>query len=1082
MLNGRLRQFTWRVFLVVFCASLSACAGSSGNPYNIDKGVFGPNVHGTPDTFRGAGVIGEDQSEFCFGGPQSRCRAGDVLLQTDKARFVIQKPDLIAAGVNTFGGNIIDADLFRPSSEPGQDQFSTTFPNINISWVPECLRLEILSAEFPIKVRATCVLSPYHYIQAAIIKPFAKSAEGVDLFFDPRFDDVFNPFQNMPELREINHIVVTDYTIPNAESFHVAMDLQMQNQGEEPVAMPVGDWINGSGDLELFASQHGFINTALVEPVTGFVYQGLGEQVGVSYGLFPDPKSFLDEEGEIQPSASMTIAGVSVGIWGEGFLQLIPLNEGTPKIATELQPGVNRFRRYFVVGDGSGSSVLDHAMEAMDVSRVRLSGMVQDSSGAPIERARVVVLDEGSPVSSLLSDANGEFAALIPSGQDELSQSFGSGSYTVEVYREGYIEGSGPQAGTCSGGHYDTAGQIFAGVVCTLGESATLSLSASSEGQAIPTRVTIVGFDPSPIHEYAAPEDFGRFGEINLNRRPYGVVDVLYLDPFGEAHPKDNPRVMAGSQIRLEPGDYEIFMSRGHEYSVYRERISLPPGGQLLVQGELSKISETASWVSFDGHMHAAPSADTGFSLSNRVRGAAAEGLDVMVGTDHDYIVDYAPVISKLGFSDYITAISGQEITLLNIGHILGWPLEADTSEPDHGAYNYVDTPEVRELGPQSKRLQSPGEVFEGLDATYPWEVVKTAAHVWDDSTGWFSISKIMPVPSFEGVGIFDSFSDPVRLRMGANTNSSGGFQGPFPLGTSPLFSTNFSAIELIVGPYDQMAEHLVQTALPVWFAMLNVGLTPTSLGNSDSHAQISEPLAIPRNYAYFDRTIESPQDVNPQELAQVVNQGQVYTSNCPLFENIRLTSPSSPDGISLGGTLSGEGAYTLDLEIVSNAHCDWDTVEIYANTEPTPANDTLTGVTELGAESFLTVAGDYLPVFLMAPHFSFHRDAGGEGGFTQEVSGNRRRAVISTELNFSEDTWVVVVVRGINTPSVFPLATRDTNAELPMEEFLDALTNDPRQVGGVGSFAWSNPMFIDIAGDGFDPLYVRQGLSPLLE
>ncbi|MCE9625568.1 MAG: hypothetical protein K8R69_08995 [Deltaproteobacteria bacterium] len=143
------------VFSAMCLMALLNCGGSGGGDLNIEGGVFGPNVSGTPDSFRGAGIVND--GKFLFGGSLAQGQQGDILLQNDKIRIILQKPTR-NTGVGLFGGNILDADVFRPSSEPGQDQFGTIFPLVNLSWTVNYRRLEIINADFangPIVVRRT---------------------------------------------------------------------------------------------------------------------------------------------------------------------------------------------------------------------------------------------------------------------------------------------------------------------------------------------------------------------------------------------------------------------------------------------------------------------------------------------------------------------------------------------------------------------------------------------------------------------------------------------------------------------------------------------------------------------------------------------------------------------------------------------------------------------------------------------------------------------------------------------------------------------------------------------------------------
>jgi hypothetical protein len=1014
-------------------------------------------------------------------------RSGDILLQNDQIRLIIQKPTRNAA-VALFGGNVIDADRFRPSSERGQEQFGVFFPLINLSWTANYQRLEIINADFangPVVIRATGALDVYDYIQTNIIVPFARIFAGADLNFLDQYDDAFNPFKNMVGMRDLNPIVVTDYTLKSDASYLI-VETKFRNNGEEPINMPVGDWVNGSGTLELFVPGDGFVRAAQVDNAKALVYQAMEDNVGVSYGYFYNPIQFIKEDGSLPGSASLSVSGVTPMVLGEGsLLDIIPVGNSQPNISFTLEPGVRTITRYFVVGTGSVASVMDEGFKALGISKLRLSGTVTDAGGAPVERARVIVSEEGNPLTVAFSDASGNFAMDISSGTDAKDQLFGSGVYAVEVYKEGYVLDGGPRAGKCTGGQLDAGAKTFTGVSCKLGQSGKLAVSASEGGQAIPARVTIVGFDPSPTHAHGEPAKFGKYADINLEERPYGIVGLYHLDPDGALNPPGNPRLIGGNELRLEPGEYEIYVTRGPEYSVYRQRVTMAAGGTVSVHADLKKVLDTPGFVCADLHLHGIKSADSVYGLEARVRAALAEGMDIILSTDHDYVTDYGPAIRSLGVESWITSLAGDEITPLSFGHMLAFPLIPDPASPTGGAYDYTWKPSDEPFNPDHDQVQTIGEIIQGVDEKYEGTQVFQMAHILDKATGNFAISGLVTSTAFPDAEPLSTYADPVNFRLPANTNEAGGFQGPFPLGTSGMFSPDFTSMELTIGAYVDTLDHLMQTSLPTYFNMLNLGLLKTATASSDSHTQVREPVGTPRNYLASsvdprDGIGDAYQAIDGEEIAVSTNAHRVVVSN-GIFVKAALKSAANPSGVTVGGMISGSGDVTLELEITSNDYFDWDRVEIYANTEPTPANEDMTGLTDLSAKDFHAVTGGHTIKYLMTPLFQFNRGASGEAALSQTVADGVRKALVSRDFHFAEDTWVVVVVRGTNaTRSLFPYVTKGANLDVKPEDFLDTLENNPISIGGVRAFAFTNPMFVDIDGNGFEAKYVKNGLSPL--
>ncbi|MCE9625567.1 MAG: hypothetical protein K8R69_08990, partial [Deltaproteobacteria bacterium] len=495
----------------------------------------------------------------------------------------------------------------------------------------------------------------------------------------------------------MNPIIVTEYTL-KPDSNYVIIETRFENNGKDPVKMPVGDWVNGSGTLEPFVPKMGFVKTPRVEPISALIYEGLEDNVGVSYGYFYNPIQFMKEDGTLQTSTSLTVSGVTPVVLGEGLLSVLPIGAGTdPKVNFSIEPGSRTITRYFVVGTGDVASVIDGGFNALGVSKLRMSGQVVDAANHPIVKARVVVFDTSDPdpanqgpVTVAMSDADGNFAADLSSGRDLKDKMFGSGTYTVQVYKEGYAFAGGPKAGKCTGGSLDSTANTITGVKCSLGDTGSVSVSASEGGSPIPARITVVGFEPSPIHPAGQPGNFGKFGDVNLEERPYGIVDLLYIDPSGNLAPRAHHRVMGGNQFRLEPGTYEIYVTHGPEYSVFKQRITVAPGGTVAVNADLKKVVDTAGFVGADFHMHGIKSADSAWSLESRVYAGLAEGMDILVSSDHDFVTDYAPVIEKLGVGNLMTSMAGDEITPLAFGHIGTFPLTPDPTSTTGGAYDYT--------------------------------------------------------------------------------------------------------------------------------------------------------------------------------------------------------------------------------------------------------------------------------------------------------------------------------------------------------------------------------------------------------
>src|SRR2546430_2389784 len=63
-----------------------------------------------------------------------------------------------------------------------------------------------------------------------------------------------------------------------------------------------------------------------------------------------------------------------------------------------------------------------------------------------------------------------------------------------------------------------------------------------------------------------------------------------------------------------------------------------------------------------------------------------ADGVEVIVSTDHNVVSDYAPIIQDLGVGRYITSLTGDELTTGSWGHFGAFPLPQQLERAGSGA------------------------------------------------------------------------------------------------------------------------------------------------------------------------------------------------------------------------------------------------------------------------------------------------------------------------------------------------------------------------------------------------------------
>ena len=265
-----------------------------------------------------------------IGGPTAQGAIGDVLLQNDRIRIIIQKP-CKNAGLNSFGGNIIDADLVRAQGEEGQDNFGSIFPLVNVEWTVNYYNYEAISdgtGGGPKVLRAYGKIDVFDYLDLDFIGDVAEGIVDQRLNFSNRFDDRRNPFEIYDDLKDMSEEVITDYTLEEGKNY-VKIDTTYTNDGKEEVKLPLGQFINGSGHVSMLIPGMGFspdLMTQVASDTPAVIYAGF-DDVDVSYGYFYDAKQFVNPEtDELYTTTSVSYSGLTGLLLGEEFLKPLQIS------------------------------------------------------------------------------------------------------------------------------------------------------------------------------------------------------------------------------------------------------------------------------------------------------------------------------------------------------------------------------------------------------------------------------------------------------------------------------------------------------------------------------------------------------------------------------------------------------------------------------------------------------------------------------------------------------------------------------------------------------------------------------------
>jgi hypothetical protein len=947
-------------------------------------------------------------------GPLAHGRIGDYLLENDVARFVIQdapRRDLYSVGA--FGGNLIDAEL---RSNPGLENFLEIQPAVNIETVINAQTVEIVNDGadgLAAVIRACGPDDILDFVNGSTV------VEGAGLPFPASADDVDHDIEGC-----------TEYAL-EPDRPYVRMVTTIFNNEESALGLFVGDYINGAGELDQWASSEAGLGEILTGSFGVLSYIGIGDAAGADYALVPIPV----EGSPIPGSSFFTASGVSYLMHSHSVLQVI---FGMPPTFIVPAGGSRSFTRYFAVGDGSGSSAIDVQNEVRGLDTGTLRGCVT-IGGRPAPGARVAV-------GPAFEGRFGALSTIFTTGGDGCYEgTLRPGTYGVAGNRDGApFEGGGPTPGV----HEVTiaAGATVAQDIA-LPDSGRLRVTARDGGGApLPARISVIGFDPSPEPILASPPipglgftNTGLFNDITKDRLPSGFVSLVYAGADGLA------------DFEVEPGTYQVFVSRGAEYSLVSQTITVEPGETTAIEARIAAVVDTPGFVSSDFHVHGINSADSRVSHRNRIFQFAGEGVDNAIMTDHHAHTDLGPMIEELGLEAFLRATVGEEITTWDYGHLNAYPLLIDPTRPSGGSTDWAgEAPAGRDF------------VHYGAFSLTPAEIAALATE-GPTSTPDTTIQ----------INHIDSFFDPMRIDTALVPPRS--FLSPegrrrFRLDPDggELFH-HYPALELWNGAGRRAQELFLVERIGVWMNHLNQGLRTTAIADTDTHQFTNLETAGARSWTASPT--DAPAEIDPADVARAVDAGRLVGGQ-GVYVQTRLVAADESGAtadLTLAGstTVRSEGGVDLEIHAQAPVWAPYDRIEIFANAETVVARSNDGVPTMYGAEPTLVL---HAGVDFEVERIVVDPEVPGAERFETHLTVPFRELIA--------DTWFVVVVRGTDgvSPPAFPVFAQDLSREsnTTLEDLVDGNLGE----GGVLAMGFANALYADVDGtEGFDP--PRRPLEP---
>ncbi|MCB9556251.1 MAG: hypothetical protein H6707_09135 [Deltaproteobacteria bacterium] len=218
---------------------------------------------------------------------------------------------------------------------------------------------------------------------------------------------------------------------------------------------------------------------------------------------------------------------------------------------------------------------------------------------------------------------------------------------------------------------------------------------------------------------------------------------------------------------QLPPGTYEVIASRGMEYDITRRFVRLRAGSVARLTTTLRRVVDSGGWISADFHVHGPNSLDSSLDATDRITSYAAEGVELVSSSDHDQLTDYAPTAFALGLRNWLKTQVGLEVSTLDYGHFLGFPLRFDERAELNGAIYWRQYAEGAD--PPWRNI-TPSLIYRNLrdrGAYGPENTVTAVAHFYDHFSFYDLDPFTMELPALNINSLTTPVLSPLRFSGG---------------------------------------------------------------------------------------------------------------------------------------------------------------------------------------------------------------------------------------------------------------------------------------------------------------------------
>jgi hypothetical protein len=304
--------------------------------------------------------------------------------------------------------------------------------------------------------------------------------------------------------------------------------------------------------------------------------------------------------------------------------------------------------------------------------------------------------------------------------------------------------------------------------------------------------------------------------------------------------------VSGDATLAVPPGHHRVVVSHGYEWELVDVGVDVVSGGTVDVPAVLAHSVDTTGAISADFHIHSMYSVDSDDPTVYKVRGALADGLEVPVSSEHEWIFDFQGIIEDLGAADWAHGLPSEELSTFTWGHFGVVPIVPRPELVNNGAIDWLD--------------KSAQQIFDEVHAL-PGKPALIVNHPSDSAA-------------------FKAYFTKVQLDRATGTSPD------------PLWSDHFDAVEVF---NDSDFDANRDKSIADWVSLLNAGKTFWIVGSSDSHTLRTNPVGYPRNYLFVG--YDDPKLTQAGDVRDAIVQGNLTVSG-GLFMTV-----DGPAGTHPGGT-----------------------------------------------------------------------------------------------------------------------------------------------------------------------------------